>query len=277
VKNAKKNRFPIALQISMVLLGLVFLFPIYLTFVNSLKTYDQVMLHPAALPNPPQFVNYATVWVQIDYLRAFLNTFIITVGSIAGIILVSSLGAYKLVRSPGKLSGAIFLIILSAMVVPFHALMIPLVKVANFFGFVDNTVGIILIYVGFGIPFAVFLYHGFIKGVPIELEEAAAIDGCGAFRTFFVVVFPLLKNITFTVMVLDVLWIWNDFMLPLLLITTHEKRTLTLSYFFYFGQYVNQWHMALAALSMSIVTAIIFYLFAQKYIVKGIADGAIKG
>jgi raffinose/stachyose/melibiose transport system permease protein len=235
------------------------------------------MLSTSSLPKPVMWSNYSKVWTQINFLRAFLNTLMITVCSIVGIILISSLASYKLVRTPGRLSSIIFIVILSAMVVPFHTLMISIVRMANFLKISNSHQGLIFFNIGFGIPFAFFMYHGFVKTVPRELEEAATIDGCGTYRIFFIVVFPLLMPVTATIIVLDVLWIWNDFMLPLLLLSSSAKRTLTLSYFFYFGQYVNQWHMALAALTMSILPTIIFYIFVQKYIVKGIASGALKG
>jgi raffinose/stachyose/melibiose transport system permease protein len=272
-----RQKHLILLEIFMIFLAVVSFFPLYLTFVNSLKSLAQVMLSTASLPNPVMWSNYPTVWRQINFPRAFFNTFIVTIFSIGGIILISSLAAYKLVRFPGRTSNIIFIVILSSMVIPFHTLMISIVRMANFLKVSNSPQGLIFFNIGFGIPFALFMYHGFIKTVPKELEEAATIDGYGTFQTFFVIVFPLLMPVTMTIIVLDVLWIWNDFMLPLLIISSSIKRTLTLSYFFYFGQYVNQWHMALAALTMSIFPTIILYIFVQKYIVKGIASGALKG
>jgi raffinose/stachyose/melibiose transport system permease protein len=267
----------VILESLMVVLAVIYFFPLYLTFANSLKSLAQVMLSTASLPNPIMWSNYSKAWTQINFPRAFFNTFIVTVLSIFGIVLISSLSAYKLVRAPCRLSSIIFIVILSAMIIPFHTLMISIVRIANILRISNSHQGLIFFNIGFGIPFAFFMYHGFVKTVPRELEEAATIDGCGTYRKFFIIVFPLLIPVTATIIVLDVLWIWNDFMLPLLLLSSSAKRTLTLSYFFYFGQYVNQWHMALAALTMSILPTIIFYIFVQRYIIKGIASGALKG
>lgn len=259
------------------LLALIYVTPLYLVVANSLKTYEQVTLDTAGLPNPVMFSNFATVWDQIGYGHAFKNTFIITAGSIAGIIIICSMGAYMLRRRFRSLSRIIYFAIVIMMIVPFQAQMIPLVKTASKFHLTNSLPGEILIYIGCGIPFALFLYNGFLENFPTELEEAAMIDGCGTYGVFFRIVFPLLKPITTTIAILDMMWIWNDFLLPLITMSNVGKRTLTLSYYFYFGEYVNQWHLALAALLMSIIPAIIFYFFGQKYIVEGVAAGAVKG
>lgn len=187
------------------------------------------------------------------------------------------MAAYKLVRSPGWVSSLIFFAIVSAMIIPFQTMMIPLVKVAQNFQLVDSIPGIILMYFGFGTPLALFLYHGFIKGIPVELEEAARIDGCGPFRTFFKIVFPLLTPITVTIGILHTLWIWNDFLLPYLMLVSPEKQTISLASYMYFGQYMTQWNYALAALTLAIIPVVIFYLVAQRYIIEGISAGAVKG
>lgn len=259
------------------ILGIIYILPLYIAFANALKGYDQVILDTAGLPNPVVLENFRTVWNQINYPRAFVNTLFLTIFSIVGILLFCAMGTYMLVRRPGKAGNIIFTLIVSMMVVPFQSMMIPLIKIGSKLHLVNSLPGLIIMYIGCGVPFAVFLYHGFIKGVPHELEEAAQIDGCSVFGTFFKIVLPLLKPITMTIAVLDVLWIWNDFLLPMITLTSRENRTLTLSYFFYFGEFVNQWNLALAAVVLAIIPAIIFYLCAQKYIVEGIAAGAMKG
>ncbi|RXZ79511.1 carbohydrate ABC transporter permease [Paenibacillaceae bacterium] len=266
-----------SLEALMILVALVFAFPLYLTFVNAFKTYDQVVLATTMLPQSLDFSNFIEVWKQIRFPTVFVNTLIITVASVAGILLFSSMTAYKLVRSPGMLSNIIFFAVLSAMIVPFQTMMIPLVKVAKDLHLINSIPGIIAIYLGFGTSMALFLYHGFIKGIPIELEDSAKIDGCSPFGVFFRIVFPLLTPITVSVAILKTLQIWNDFLLPLLMLSSKEKQTIPLSYFIYFGEYVNQWHLALAAVVLSVSPVLIFYLFAQKYIIQGIMTGAIKG
>jgi raffinose/stachyose/melibiose transport system permease protein len=164
----------------------------------------------------------------------------------------------------------------AAMVIPFQSIMIPLVKVAGNLNLLNSIWGIVIMYLGFGSGMTIFLYHGFIKGIPVELEEAAIIDGCSRLGVFWRIVFPLLKPITVTVVILNSLWIWNDFLLPSLVLQDPELRTIPLATFFFFGQYTKQWDLALAALVISIIPLLIFFFAMQKHIVKGITSGSIK-
>lgn len=265
------------LELLMIALALVFLFPIYLTFINGVKTYNEVVTSTVALPHAFQFKNFAVVWKQINFLGVFMNSLIVTVASVTGILLISSAAAYQLVRRPGWVSQVIFIAILSSMVIPFQTMMIPLVKVAKDLRLINTLYGIIIMYWGFGIPLALFLYHGFIKSVPRELEEAAHIDGSGTAGVYFRIVLPLMKPITTTVAILHSLWIWNDFLLPLIVLSSKKNQTIPLASSIYFGQYTNQWHLAMAALSMAVIPIIIFFLFMQRYIIQGITAGAVKG
>ncbi|MDF2512856.1 MAG: sugar transporter permease [Herbinix sp.] len=164
----------------------------------------------------------------------------------------------------------------------FQTIMMPLLQVMGWVKDVTNIPmvnslgGLIYMNVGFGASMAVFLYHGFIKTIPVSLEEAATIDGCNKFSVFWRIVFPILKPTTVTVMILDVIWIWNDYLLPLLILSKKELRTIPLSTSSFFGQFTNEWNLAMAGLLLTIVPVIIFYLAAQKYIVKGVAAGAVK-
>ena len=272
-----KTKTRIGFGIFIWLIAVIYISPLYFVISNALKGYEQVTIDPVSLPSPACVGNFVEAWNGMGYIRAFGNTLMITAGSIAGIILVCSLGAYMLVRRYPRVSRIIYMLIISMMFVPFQAMMIPLVKVASALHLNNNLIGEIIIYVGCGIPMAMFLFYGFIKSIPFELEEAAMIDGAGTWRTFTQIVFPLLKSITVTVAILDALWIWNDFLLPVITISKESMRTLTLSYYFYFGEYVNQWHLALSAVILSIIPVIIFYFFGQKYIIEGIVAGAVKG
>jgi len=265
------------LELLLILLALLFIYPIYMTIINGLKTYQEVATSTSALPDKFQFINFAVVWNQINFSGVFINSLIVTVAGVGGILLISSTAAYQLVRRPGWVSNAIFLAILSSLVIPFQTMMVPLVKVAKDFHLMDSLYGIIVMYWGFGIPLALFLYHGFIKGIPRELEEAAHIDGSGTFGVFFRILMPLLKPITTTISILHSLWIWNDFLLPLITLSSPKNKTIPLAASVYFGQYTNEWHLAMAALTMAIVPVIVFFLFMQRYIIQGITAGAVKG
>jgi len=159
----------------------------------------------------------------------------------------------------------------------FHSIMIPLIIVIKRLHLSNSIPGIIIVYWGLGCNFAIFLYHGFVKTIPLELEESAVIDGCSPFQTFFKIVFPLLTPVTSTIAVLDALWIWNDFLLPLLLLQKRSVKTIPLSQFVFFGQYYSEWGLALAGLVLAVIPVVVFYIFMQKYIVKGITAGALKG
>ncbi|CAG7646491.1 carbohydrate ABC transporter permease [Paenibacillus allorhizosphaerae] len=265
------------LELGMVLLAIAFFFPLYLTFINGFKTYNEVVTSTVALPHIFQFKNFGVVWKQINFLGVFMNSLIITVFSVVGILLISSAAAYQLVRRPGRVSQAIFLIILSSLVIPFQTMMIPLVKVAKDLHLINTLYGIIMMYWGFGIPLALFLYHGFIKSIPRELEEAAHIDGSGPVGVFFRILMPLLKPITTTIAILHSLWIWNDFLLPLITLSSKKNQTIPLASSVYFGQYTNEWHLAMAALTMAVIPVMIFFLLMQRYIIQGITAGAVKG
>ncbi|HBD92666.1 MAG: hypothetical protein A2015_03895 [Spirochaetes bacterium GWF1_31_7] len=220
--------------------------------------------------------NYSSSWKETKFPIVFLNTLIITVLSTAGIIIISSMAAYALVRTKTRLSWVFFLIFTFAMVVPFQAIMFPLVRTAKSLNLLGTFQGIILIYMGVGCPMAIFMYHGFIKGVPMELEESAALDGANQLTIFFRIVFPLLSPITATIAILNVLWLWNDFLLPLI-ITVKKIVTIQLAQYYTRGAYSRDIGVELASLVLAAMPVVIFYLLMQKFIIKGITAGAVKG
>ncbi|MGG0473168.1 carbohydrate ABC transporter permease [Priestia aryabhattai] len=263
-------------EILAVLLGLVFLVPFYYVLSNSLKSFAEILSNTSALPTTIQFQNFVNAFHQMNYLKVLSNSLIITVISNAVLVIFCSMAAYMLVRTKKKISSIIFMAFVAAMVIPFQSIMIPLVKVAGNLNLLNSIWGIVIMYLGFGSGMTIFLYHGFIKGIPVELEEAAIIDGCSRLGVFWKIVFPLLKPITVTVVILNSLWIWNDFLLPSLVLQDPELRTIPLATFFFFGQYTKQWDLALAALVISIIPLLIFFFAMQKHIVKGITSGSIK-
>lgn len=273
-KNYGKRTF--LLEIFAIILGLIFLVPFYFVIVNSVKGFSEILIDAAALPKEILFSNYAKVWEIISFQDAFINSLIITVFSVTGIVIISSMAAWKMVRTPGKLSKILFILFVSAMVIPFQTVMIPLMKLGGMLGIMNSIPGIVIMYFGFGVSLSLFLYHGFVKTIPQEIEESARIDGCSQFGVFWRIVFPLLKPITVTVIILNTLWIWNDYLLPLLVLQDAELRTIPLATSSFFAQYTKQWDMGLAALVMGIAPVIVFFLFLQKHIIKGIAAGSIK-
>lgn len=271
----------------LLILGLIVavftLFPIYIMVINSFKGRAQIFTDTMGLPKPLDFSYYITAIERMNFGKAFLNSLIVTIASIALIIIFSSMTAWVLVRSKSKLSDFILYAFVATMLIPFQAVMIPLMQYmsgweidAIHFSMIDTYYGLVFMYIGFGSSLSVFLYHGFIKGVPRSLEEAAMIDGCNKFQVFWKIVFPSLKPINVTVAILNVIWIWNDYLLPSLVLRSPSHRTIPLSTFYFFGQFTIQWNLAMAGLVLTIIPIIIFYIFSQKYIIKGVMDGAVK-
>lgn len=274
----KKAKLINSLQIALLLAAAVIsFFPIYISIINSFKTDGEMARSILAMPSKMQFANYVVSFQKLDFIRTTYNTFFITSVAVMGIIITSSMAGYKIARSELKLAKFFQVLFVASMLIPFHSIMISLTRTAMFFNVKGSLIGTAVIYIGLGINLAIFLYIGFVGTIPIELEEAGIIDGCGPFKVFFYIILPLLKPITATIAILDALWIWNDFLLPLLMITDADNYTLILSANKFFGKYTADWTNILAGLLMTSLPLVIFYLFFQKYIVKGIVAGAVKG
>jgi len=254
------------------------LFPIYMALINSFKPDGAIMANILTLPKTIGLANYVEAFERTHFLRSVFNTMIVVGTGLAGIVFFGAMAGYKLSRTRTRFSALLFGLFVMSMLIPFHSVMITLTRVARVLHVQGSTVGLGLIYVGLGVPMAIFLYHGFVKSVPRELDEAALIDGCGEMRFFVAVVFPLMTPITLTVIILNTLWMWNDFLLPLLMITDSDHYTVLLSTNMLFGQYNNNdWSSILATLVLAMLPMVLMYLLLQKYITKGIAEGALKG
>ncbi|MDR1986390.1 MAG: carbohydrate ABC transporter permease [Treponema sp.] len=264
------------------LLCLVYLFPAYIILVNSFKNRAELYENILALPSSLSFQYYINAMNRMNFPSALRNSFLVTVLSLLFIVILASMCGWMLVRSNNRLSKIIFMVFVATMLIPFQTLMMPLMQemsgIKRNLGIpmVDTLGALVYMNLGFGASMAVFLYHGFVKSIPRSLEEAATIDGCNTFWVFWRIVFPMLKPVTVTVMVLDVIWIWNDYLLPSLVLTSKANRTIPLSTASFFGEFTIQWNMAMAGLMLTIIPVIIFYLCAQKYIIKGVAAGAVK-
>ncbi|TFE19511.1 carbohydrate ABC transporter permease [Cohnella luojiensis] len=252
------------------------LFPIYMGVLNSLKSEGDMLNNILSFPSRLEFGNYADAFEKTEFMRSLVNTVAVAVIGLAGIILFASMAGYKMSRTPGKASGFLFGLFVLSMLIPFHSIMITLVKISKELSVQGSTFGLGIIYIGLGVSMAIFLYHGFVKSIPRDLDEAAVVDGCGEIRLFFVVVFPLLLPVTATIAILNLLWMWNDFLLPLLMLTDSDDYTLLLSTNMLFGEYNNDWSAILASLVLAMLPVILMYILLQKYILDGIADGAIK-
>lgn len=266
-------------HIILIAISIYTLAPLALLLINSFKSNNEIVESPVALPSSWSFQYISTAMEQINFFRAIGVTFLITASSILLLVVVSSLAAWVMVRSKSLLAKIMYLGFTAAMLIPFQSLMYPLLDIFEKLG-MKNIPGLIFMYGGFGISMSVFLYHGFIKSIPQSLEEAAIIDGANLFQMFFNVVFPLLKSTTVTVIVLNGMWIWNDYLLPFLVIGNRDGvKTLTLELYFAkltSGQYGNPWELIFPAVLVTIIPIVVLYIFVQKYIVAGVADGAVK-
>ncbi|MDR1898426.1 MAG: carbohydrate ABC transporter permease [Treponema sp.] len=258
--------------------ALLTLAPLWILFVNSFKSQPAIVSNPVALPAAWDFQYIANAFGQLQFVKSIGFTFIITVLSVGLIVLISSMAAWIMVRTKTRISGVIFMAFVAAMLIPFQAIMYPLIQIFDAAG-LKNLGGLILMYGGFGLSMSVFLYHGFVKGVPMGVEEAAFIDGCNIFQMFFLIVMPLLKSITVTVIIVNAMWVWNDYLLPFLVIGNSANKTLVLSLYFaqiLAGQYGNPWQLIFPAVLITIAPIMMAFLFLQRFIVKGISAGAIK-
>ncbi len=265
--------------ILLLFLGLIFIAPVLIVVVNSFKLKFSIATEPFVLPNADTFIgfeNYAEGLNTTDFISAFWWSLFITVFSVLAIVFFTSMTAWYIVRVKSVFTSLIYYALVFSMIVPFQMVMFTMSKVANLL-MLDNPVGIILIYLGFGAGLATFMFAGFVKSVPLGIEEAATIDGCTPLGTFFKIVFPILKPTTITVAILNAMWIWNDYLLPYLVIG-NDYKTIPIAIQYLKGGYgsVDMGAM-MAMLVLSIIPVVIFYLSCQKHIIKGVAAGAVKG
>lgn len=261
-------------------LSVLFLVPIIIVIINSFKSRIYISSQPLKLPNAETFValeNYINGVTSSDFFSAFLRSLFITVVSVILIVLFASMAAWYIVRSNSKITKGIYYMLVFSMIVPFQMVMYTMTYVTNRAN-LDNVFGITFVYLGFGAGLSVFMLCGFIKSIPLEIEEAAMIDGASPIQAFFTVVFPMLKPTAITVAILNNMWIWNDYLLPYLVLGSDKKTIPVAIQLAMQGAYGStDYGGFMAMLVLAIVPIIIFYIFCQKYIIKGVVAGAVKG
>ena len=279
LKYIPKKKNNILLYSILTTLSVLFLAPIFIVLYNSFKGKLYISRTPFALPNVTTFSgldNYINGIEKTGFISAFGLSVFITICSTAVIILFTSMTAWYITRVKSKVTSFLYYLFVFSMIVPFQMVMFTMSKIANMLS-LDNPIGIIIIYLGFGAGLSVFMFSGFVKSIPIDIEEAAMIDGCNPIQTFFLIVLPLLKPIAITVAILNVMWIWNDYLLPTLVLGS-DYKTLPMAVQYLRGGYgaVDMGAM-MAVLVLAIIPIVIFYLICQKYIIEGVAAGAVKG
>lgn len=259
--------------------AVLFIMPVAVVLMNSFKSRFSISQYPFVLPDANTFVmleNYTEGIKNTGFFSAFGWSLFITVFSVAAIVVFTSMTAWYIVRVKGIFNSILYYALVFSMIVPFQMVMFTMSKTANALS-LDNPLGIVFIYLGFGAGLSVFMFTGFIKSVPVQIEEAATIDGCNAVQTFWQIVFPILKPTAITVAILNTMWIWNDYLLPYLVIG-RDYKTIPVAIQYLKGGYgsVDMGAM-MAMLVLAIIPVVIFYLTCQKYIIKGVAAGAVKG
>ena len=276
----KKKMMGILATLFFTLISIVFVAPIFIVLINSMKSKTFINLETFKLPTEESYVgleNYKTAITQYDFLKAVGWTLFITVFSVAVILICCSMTAWFITRVKNIFTKMIYLLCVFSMVIPFQMVMFTLSGTADSLH-LNTPWGIVIVYLGFGAGLAVFMFTGFVKSIPVEVEEAAMIDGCSPFRTFFCVVVPMMKPTFISVGILEAMWIWNDFLLPYLVLDIKEFKTISIVIQYMKGSYGRvDMGAIMACLIMAIIPVVVFYLCAQKYIVKGVAAGAVKG
>ena len=278
--NRRKNAINGSLSFLMALLAALFIAPVIIVFINSFKTKFNIISSPFSLPNAETYAgleNYINGISSSDILQAFLRSLFITIFAVIVLVICTSMAAWYIARVKSKFTKMMYYLFVFSMIVPFQMVMFTMTFTVTSLS-LNNLIGIIFFYFCFGAGLSVFMMCGFVKSIPLEIEEAAMIDGCNPIQTFFMVVFPILKPTAITVAILNAMWIWNDYLLPYLILGTSNKTMPVAIQLAMQGAYGSvDWGGFMAMLVLAIIPIIIFYIACQKYIIKGVVAGAVKG
>lgn len=275
VKRAKPRDF-ILLAVTAVL-ALIFIYPVLFALMSAFKSNGDILKSPIAPPTSFYVQNFKDLFAQSDFAAAILHSVVLTVVSEVLIVCIVPMAAYGIERRKGKMTGFIYSFFLAGMMIPFHLYMFPLFKQMKTFHLFGTMAGPVVCYIAGSIAFGTLLYSSFLKGIPLEIEEAAQIDGCSPFQTFWQVTFPLLGPCTGSMVILNGLGIWNDYLMPYLVLPSSRAKTITVEIASFVGQYTARWDIVFAGTIISIVPALAIFCAFQKYFVKGITAGAAKG
>lgn len=264
------------LDVLMLPIGVITFFPFYLIIINTFKSMKETALSPMSLPKKWVFTNYITVFKETELLQSFGNSLIITVISVLLMVLVGAMAAYPIVFNPNRTNKFVTMYLLAGFMIPFQTTLIPLFQLMTDLGFIDRIYGLIILYMG-GAVFVFFLMMGYMKTIPKELPEAAIIDGCGTGGIFWRIILPLLKPITVTSIIYQTMWIWNDFLAPMLFLNSKSNATLVLQVYSAKGEFSVNWPLFMTLTVITLIPIFIFFVLMQKQIVKGIVGGAVKG
>lgn len=260
------------------IMALVYVFPFLVSILLAFKDKKETAQNVLALPQRLHWENFANAIEKANILHSMKNSVIVTAVSVILVLIVASMAGYAIGRQYHKKGYRLYeMILTAAMMIPFQTLMIPLYKMFRGMGLLNTLPGVILLIAGTNMPFAVMMFIGFVRTIPIELDEAAMLEGCGKFKTFYKIIVPILKPITVTVAVLDALWAWNEFNVSLLVLQKNEVKTIPMQQYVFFGEHSADYNMAFAAAVISMIPIVLFFIIMQKHIVEGMTAGAVKG
>jgi raffinose/stachyose/melibiose transport system permease protein len=273
--NMRKRRWPF-FEAAMLVAGVLFVSPCFLAVLNSFKPLSEIILSPVALPKQFTFDNYVYLFTGVKLARPMVNSFLMCVAVIASLVATAPMAAYSLVRRPMATGKVLRVFFLAGLTVPFQIIMVPLLQQFRMLGIQFTYFALLIHYVSWGLPLCIFIYSGFLSTIPKELEESAAIDGCGPVSTFWRIIFPLLTPCTVTVMIFWGLWIWNDFMQAFIIMGTDSQLVFVQLWRFLSDKYVKNWNHIFAGVVVLSMPVTLFYLLMQRRFIKGLTAGAIK-
>jgi raffinose/stachyose/melibiose transport system permease protein len=273
----KKKAWPVANHCILILSCMVMLYPFIIIFFTAFKENSEVYTNPVGFPQKWVLTNFTGAWAEAHLGRLYINSIIITVSCVFVSLFVCSLASYAITRSAAKYSGKVYLFFISGIFIPSQLSIIPLFKMVKDLHLNNSYAGVIMVYIAGAIPLGIFMITTFMRGLPKEMSEAAAIDGCGYFYMYWKIYMPLMGTVAATFGILQALAAWNDFLIPYLLLTDETKRTLTTGVMTFKQQYSSNWGFLMAGIMMMVIPIITAYLFLQKYIMKGLTAGAVKG
>ena len=278
--NRERKRYSpgeIAAMVVLAVLVLVVSFPVLYAFLNSFRTYSEITTEPMGMPTSFKFDNYVRLFQDTQYGEAVGNTLIITVTTCLLLVAIVPMAAYGIERIGGRASTALYLLFIAGLMIPFQVRMIPLVKAMNEVGLYSTLTSVILVHLGGAASFGILLYCSFIKGVPLEVEEAAHMDGAGRLRTFWSIVFPMLLPVTSAFIIIQALGLWNDFFIPLVFLDSTSAGTINVAINRMVGLLTSQWELIYTGTILALVPSVIIFAAFQRYFVKGMSIGAVKG
>lgn len=267
----------VALEIVMIVFTIIYFLPFYIILTISMKTPQEALKSTFSLPESFHIGNLVKAWHIINFEFVLINTILISFFTVIGIILLAAMASFTIAKQVNSWNGFLYYFFLSGLMIPIYTILVPLLQLTKNLQMMDSQVGLIIVYIGHGMPFAIFLLVGFIRGVPKEIMEAGTIDGCNIYQLFGRIVLPMLQPVIVTLFILDIIWIWNDFLLPMLMLQSKSNFTITLSQYALYGEFETRWEIAFSGFLLAIAPLAIIYLSLQKYVIKGISAGALKG